>query len=162
MPSANVRAMNTPVRGHRALRRGRTSTAGQIYFVTFTTEARRPWCLAADSAMAAARALHAHDGASRSTLLCWVLMPDHWHGLLQMADDDDLSRWVLASKSRMAKACNRALRRTGAVWARAFHDHALRDDEDLLRVARYLVANPVRAGLVSRLGDYPYWDAVWL
>ena len=33
----------------------------------------------------------------------------------------------------------------------------------LLRdVARYIVANPLRAGLVERVGDYPYWDAVWL
>ncbi|MFV3290267.1 transposase, partial [Pseudomonas sp. NY11955] len=29
-------------------------------------------------------------------------------------------------------------------------------------VARYIVANPIRAGLVSRVGDYPHWDAVWL
>jgi putative transposase len=29
-------------------------------------------------------------------------------------------------------------------------------------IARYIVANPLRAGLVERLGDYPHWDAVWL
>jgi hypothetical protein len=29
-------------------------------------------------------------------------------------------------------------------------------------VARYIVANPLRAGLVEHLGDYPLWDAVWL
>ena len=34
--------------------------------------------------------------------------------------------------------------------------------EDLVGVARYIVANPVRAGLVNRVGEYPYWDAVWL
>jgi hypothetical protein len=28
--------------------------------------------------------------------------------------------------------------------------------------ARYLVANPLRPGLVERIGDYPYWNAVWL
>jgi len=38
----------------------------------------------------------------------------------------------------------------------------LRNDEDLLDVARYVVANPVRAGLVPRVGDYPFWNAVWL
>ena len=42
------------------------------------------------------------------------------------------------------------------------HDRALRRDEDLLAVARYIVANPLRAGLVRRVGDYPLWDAVWL
>ncbi len=38
----------------------------------------------------------------------------------------------------------------------------LRNDEDLTTVARYLIANPVRAGLVDRAGMYPFWDAVWV
>jgi hypothetical protein len=38
----------------------------------------------------------------------------------------------------------------------------LRQDEDVARVARYVVANPLRAGLVKRIGDYPLWDAAWL
>ncbi|HXR00866.1 MAG TPA: transposase, partial [Pseudomonas sp.] len=32
----------------------------------------------------------------------------------------------------------------------------------LLKMARYVVANPLRVGLVSKLGDYSLWDAVWL
>jgi hypothetical protein len=48
------------------------------------------------------------------------------------------------------------------VWAPTFHDHALRKDEDLLQAARYIVMNPVRAGLSRRVGDYPYWNCVWL
>ncbi|RUQ45382.1 transposase, partial [Corynebacterium pseudodiphtheriticum] len=24
------------------------------------------------------------------------------------------------------------------------------------------VANPLRAGLVKRIGDYPLWDAIWI
>ncbi|MGH8412134.1 MAG: REP-associated tyrosine transposase, partial [Pseudomonas sp.] len=38
----------------------------------------------------------------------------------------------------------------------------IRRDEDLPAVARYIVANPLRAGLVEKIGDYPLWDAVWL
>jgi len=37
-----------------------------------------------------------------------------------------------------------------------------RCDEGLRAVARYVIANPVRAGLAERVGDYPFWDAVWL
>jgi len=29
-------------------------------------------------------------------------------------------------------------------------------------MARYIIGNPVRSGLVQRVGDYPFWDAVWL
>jgi len=31
-----------------------------------------------------------------------------------------------------------------------------------METALYIVANPLRAGLVERLGDCPHWDAVWL
>ncbi|MNN75503.1 hypothetical protein D3C81_1918110 [compost metagenome] len=52
--------------------------------------------------------------------------------------------------------------RTGKVWQSGYHDHALRRDEDLKAAARYLVANPLRAGLVKSVRDYPFWNAVWL
>ena len=29
-------------------------------------------------------------------------------------------------------------------------------------VVRYVLLNPVRAGLVLRVGAYPYWNAVWV
>ena len=50
----------------------------------------------------------------------------------------------------------------GPVWQDGFHDRALRREEDLVAAARYVVANPLRAGLVQKLGDYPHWDAIWL
>jgi putative transposase len=49
----------------------------------------------------------------------------------------------------------------GTVWDVGFHDRAVRQDDDLVDMARYLVLNPVRAGLVRRVRDYPYWGAVW-
>ena len=50
----------------------------------------------------------------------------------------------------------------GRVWQDGFHDHALRREEDLRAAARYVVANPLRAGLVETIGQWPLWDAVWL
>ena len=48
------------------------------------------------------------------------------------------------------------------IWQPNYHDHAVRRDEDLRVLARYIVANPLRAGLVERIGDYPWWDSIWL
>lgn len=48
------------------------------------------------------------------------------------------------------------------IWQANYHDHAVRKEEDLKEIARYIVANPLRAKLVSRIGDYSLWDAVWL
>jgi len=48
------------------------------------------------------------------------------------------------------------------IWQPGFHDRALRRQEDLRAVARYVVANPIRAGLAETVGDYALWDACWL
>ncbi len=98
----------------------------------------------------------------RSSLLAWVLMPDHWHGLIQAMGGEPLSGLVRRLKSNTARCVRRAQIEPVRVWSKAFHDHALRAEEDLRGVARYVVLNPVRAGLVARVGDYPYWNAIWL
>lgn len=89
-------------------------------------------------------------------------MPDHWHGVVQVGDRDELSLVMNRVKSVMAKARNRVSGNRGRVWDRGFHDHALRREEDLVKIARYVVANPVRAGMVRSVRLYPYWDAVWI
>jgi REP element-mobilizing transposase RayT len=48
------------------------------------------------------------------------------------------------------------------IWQEGYYDHALRSEESLPDVARYIVMNPVRAGLVKSIRDYPLWDAQWL
>lgn len=88
-------------------------------------------------------------------------MPDHWHGLVELGDGD-LSRTVARFKAMVSSTIKRQTGRQYPVWQRTFHDAALRRDDDVQAAARYLVANPLRAGLVDRIGSYPYWNAVWL
>ena len=147
-------------RGHAALRRGRASLAGQVYLITFSTRDRLPLFATPEVAMEASRALADPRIWVRSRLLAWVLMPDHWHGLVELGRQDYLPSLVQRLKSNST----RHLRQAGVdrVWARAYHDRALRQEEAQVDAARYVVLNPVRAGLVRRVGDYPYWDAVWL
>ena len=38
----------------------------------------------------------------------------------------------------------------------AFIDHVLRDDESVLSVARYILENPVRAGITKSVCEYPF------
>mgnify|MGYP001613867795 CR=1 FL=1 len=42
------------------------------------------------------------------------------------------------------------------LWQKGYHEHIVRDDESALAIARYIVANPVRAGLVVEPRDYPF------
>ena len=41
-------------------------------------------------------------------------------------------------------------------WQRDFFEQRLRNDESFREKADYILANPVRAGLVERPGDWPY------
>ena len=95
-------------------------------------------------------------------MLAWVLMPDHAHWLVELGEHDVLGMLLNRIKSASARHANRALNREGALWSAAYHDHVLRVEDDLRGTARYLVANPLRAGLVKSLGDYPFWNAIWL
>ena len=93
--------------------------------------------------------------------MAWVIMPDHFHWLIQL-ERYTLAQLMQAIKSRSTLTINRALNESGAFWQTGYHDRAIHDGEDLLPFARYIVANPLRAGLVEKIGDYPLWDACWL
>lgn len=144
------------------LLKGRVSLPRQAYHVTTCTEGRRP--LFRDFACARLlvvemRALHE---AELLESLAWVIMPDHLHWLFQLGERETLSATVKRLKARSAHVIARQAGTGCPIWQRGYHDHAIRRDEDLHAVARYIVANPLRAGLVERIGDYPLWDASWL
>ncbi len=88
-------------------------------------------------------------------------MPDHLHWIAHL-QASSLEQLMQRVKSRSAKSVNSYLGTTGQVWQKGYHDRAIRSDEDIQQLARYVVANPLRAGLVRRVGDYPLWDAIWL
>ena len=163
--TANHCGMNRPTfpaHGKASLRRGRISESGRIYLVTFCTAYRADLFLNPECARAFILSLHSRLLLKQSRLLCWVLMPDHWHGLIELGPIDTLSTLIGRIKGATANAINAQRKTRGGVWSDGFHDHAIRRDQDVVSVARYIVLNPVRAGLVQRVGEYPFWDAIWL
>ncbi len=145
------------------LRKGRYSEPQQAYFVTTVLAEREKRYFAdfscARCVVAEMRALHDEEIVSS---LAWVIMPDHAHWLFQLRERMDLSAAVKRFKARSSLRVNRHLNRHGTLWQRSFHDHAVRKEEDIRDIARYIVANPLRAGLVEHIGDYQLWDAIWL
>jgi REP element-mobilizing transposase RayT len=151
-----------PKPGHHSLRKGRVSLPNQAYLVTTTTLNREAFFVDFEVACAAARCFEKPEILGDAQLLAWVLMPDHVHWLIQLGQHDALSLVVNRLKSFSARMASRVLQREGQFWAAAYHDHALRADEDLRVVARYIVANPLRAHLVEHIANYSFWNAVWL
>ncbi|MGE8182728.1 REP-associated tyrosine transposase [Pseudomonas mandelii] len=143
------------------LRLGRFAEPNRIYLLTTNTLGRQP--VFNDVALgrlvvAQFRAAQDQDCANS---LAWVVMPDHFHWLIEL-QRGSLSGLMQRTKSLSTKSVNRCTGRKISLWQQGFHDRALRREEDLVKLARYIVANPLRAGLVERLGDYPLWDAIWV
>ncbi|MCW8274649.1 transposase [Pseudomonas sp. PCH199] len=150
---------NTP-QAHR-LRVGRRSEPGRVYLLTAVTYERQPifqdWRIGRLVVNEFKRA----QEAGNATSIAWVVMPDHFHWLAEL-HNGDLPKLMQATKSRCARAINQARGLCTSVWQKGYFDRALRREEDLKAAARYIIANPLRAGLVTQVGDYPLWDAIWL
>jgi REP element-mobilizing transposase RayT len=146
--------------GQHSLRRGRASIAGQAYLLTSVCAGRRR-CFA-DPAVAkvASRSFRTPRLWGDCTVPCWVLMPDHWHGLLVLGEVRSLSAVMQRAKSVVSLAVSREFG-IRPLWQPGFHDRALRWDQQLRVAARYVVANPLRAGIVADLRQYPWWHSEW-
>jgi len=47
-----------------------------------------------------------------------------------------------------------------SLWQRGFYDHIVRENEDLIKIAQYILDNPVRKGLAENAEQYPYSGAI--
>lgn len=71
-----------------------------------------------------------------------------------------LSDILHSIKSVSAHRINRLLGRRGPVWQEESFNHAIRSDESLNAKMAYVLANPVRSGLVKGPRDYKWvWTA---
>jgi REP element-mobilizing transposase RayT len=144
------------------LRKGRFSEPGREYFITTVVQNRHR--LFSDFTCARIFIQYAAKLANGKNInwLAWVLMPDHFHGLLSLTGDQPLGEVMQRLKGGSSRVLNKHLGRKGAVWQAGFYDHAIRYEEDRREMARYIVRNPVRAGLADNVLNYPHWDAVWM
>ena len=138
------------------LTKGRYSAAGQDYFVTFTTLHRKPVLAQFSIASIVARVIHNLEVAH---CIAWVIMPDHVHLLLTL-NEGQIADSIRKIKGRSSHEINQLP--ISFRWAPGYYEHALRQEEARENIARYIVANPLRAKLVKKLGDYPWWNAAYL
>ena len=79
-----------------------------------------------------------------------LLMPDHLHMLATFGPEAGMKEIIRNWKRYTAS-------QAGIRWQRDFFDHRLRDDESYDEKAAYILQNPIRAGLVTRIEDWPYY-----
>ena len=77
--------------------------------------------------------------------------------LLSLTDEDQKSliNWVSAFKRYASRNINGSYG-IKPLWQKNFYDHVVRKEESLIKIAEYIVNNPVRKGMVGTWEEYPY------
>jgi len=125
------------------------------YFLTFCTHSRSR-CFVTDDAVATVRTQFERAAAEQDiALLAYCYMPDHVHLLAEgKAENSNCLQFIARGKQYSGYHYKAKLKHR--LWQRYGYEHTLRSDEAAISVARYILENPVRAGLVTRIEDYPY------
>jgi REP element-mobilizing transposase RayT len=100
-----------------------------------------------------------HFDAERYRLVAWCIMPNHVHVLAEQTEGWPLSQITHAWKSFTAKTINKALGRTGRLWAPEYYDRYMRDDGQFEATRDYIEMNPVTAGLCATPDEWRWSSA---
>jgi putative transposase len=89
------------------------------------------------------------------TLHAFTVMSNHVHLMATLREDQKLSDVMRSIKGSTARECNLKLGRSGSLWQHESYDRVLRWNEHQA-VARYIINNPVKAGVVAHWGDHKW------
>ncbi len=95
------------------------------------------------------------------TLFAFTIMSNHVHIVFRPQEKENgvpysLSGIMMSIKRRTARECNTILGRQGQFWQHESYDHVVRDQREFERIIRYVLDNPVKAGLAERWEDWPW------
>jgi len=93
----------------------------------------------------------AEDGIN---IYAYCFMPDHLHILLGSDERTDIVKCIRKFKQLTGYRVKSQFGFT--LWQKSFYDHILRKEENIREVARYILENPVRKGLVDDFRNYPF------
>lgn len=86
----------------------------------------------------------------------YVLMSNHLHLLASPSDQEGLSRMMQWIGRHYVPYFNQKYARTGTLWQGRFKATVIDSERYLMMCCRYIELNPVRAGMVTGPGDYPW------
>ena len=83
-------------------------------------------------------------------------MPDHFHALVAGRSEDCLLRpYLNRCKQHTGYEWKHRRQHRTRLWQEGYYDRILRDKDPNEGVVRYILENPVRAGLVDDVREYP-------
>ena len=128
--------------------------SGAAFAVTIATYHRRHFIMRRDVADLCVESLRESAKRYEARVFAYCFMPDHCHILGSVPDRSliDLVRHFKQLSSFQSKTLLGGF----PLWQSRFFDRALRAEDEQARVGLYILWNPVRAGLVETITDYPY------
>jgi putative transposase len=85
----------------------------------------------------------------------YCFMPDHVHLLIEGKNINANMKDFVALFKQTSGYWFKGIHGV-RLWGVNYYEHVLRNDEATRAVARYIIQNPVRKGLVDDFGSYPY------
>lgn len=79
----------------------------------------------------------------RISLLCYALMPNHYHLVIKQENESDLKEFMRAVMTSYATYFNKKYKRTGSLFQGVYKGILVREDEYLLHLTRYIHINPI-------------------
>ena len=125
------------------------------YFVTICTSNRLPVFKDVDAVEMVLSQLLRCVLRSDLAVLAYCFMPDHLHALL-VAESDTASVLECVRLFKQVTAFGHRRQTGDALWQAGFFERVMRDSEEAAVVARYILENPVRAGLTRTFQEYPF------
>jgi putative transposase len=143
-------------------RRPRQATGGLAYHVLNRAVGRSALFEKDADYAAFERVLEEAWSRLRTRILCYCLMPNHWHMVLWPRADRELSEFMrrLTVTHTQRWHANRHTAGTGPVYQGRFKSFPIQRDHHLLRVCRYVERNALRAALVERAEEWR-WSSLW-
>jgi len=100
--------------------------------------------------------LHFSNGKDYK-LICYCIMPNHIHVVFELVNQKKSIGDIMgAIKRNSAKEANKVLNRSGPFWQAESFDRLVRDDKELYFIIKYVLLNPVNAGLVTDWNEWKY------
>ncbi|MFQ6002996.1 MAG: transposase [Candidatus Zixiibacteriota bacterium] len=127
----------------------------RAYFVTICSHEGKKVFSNKELAKTIIECLKENKAKTNFKIYIYCLMPDHLHILLNPADSNmTVSRFIQTFKSQTGFWYKKQY--GTPLWQRGFYDHIIRKNESLIKIAQYILDNPVRKRLVEKAEQYPY------
>lgn len=93
-------------------------------------------------------------------ILCYCLMPNHFHIFLkQMTDEFSVSLFISTLLNSYVKSVNEKYKRSGTLFESKTKSKQIENESYFTWVIKYILENPVEAGLVKNIGDWEFSNA---